>query len=229
MLGPYELNQIYCEDCYEAIKKIPDKSIDLIYTDIPYDFEGNGGGGCFGEKKRNYHSEYEKVAERTSENTLDKKKRKSTLDTADIAFGIDYSILEEFVRVCKQINCYIWCSKKQILPIMKYFVEEKNCIFDILVWHKINPIPTCNNTYVSDTEYCLYFRDKGVGIGGSVATKSKYYISPTNKRDKEKFKHSTIKPLPFVQDHITNSLTGGGVSYLTRLWEVVRRQSLVKI
>lgn len=35
----YELNKIYCADCYEAIKQIPDKSVDLIYTDIPYDVE----------------------------------------------------------------------------------------------------------------------------------------------------------------------------------------------
>ena len=37
---------IECGDCYKLIKEIPDKSIDLIYTDIPYDFVGNGGGGA---------------------------------------------------------------------------------------------------------------------------------------------------------------------------------------
>lgn len=35
-IGKYELNNIYCEDSYKAIKEIPDKSIDCIYTDIPY-------------------------------------------------------------------------------------------------------------------------------------------------------------------------------------------------
>lgn len=44
MLGNYELNKIYCEDSYEAIKKIPDKSIDLIYVDIPYLYDSGGGG-----------------------------------------------------------------------------------------------------------------------------------------------------------------------------------------
>ena len=37
-------NQVYNVDCYKAIKDIPDKSIDCIYTDIPYLYN-NGGGG----------------------------------------------------------------------------------------------------------------------------------------------------------------------------------------
>ena len=31
-----ELNKIYNEDCFEGIKRIDDKSIDLVLTDIPY-------------------------------------------------------------------------------------------------------------------------------------------------------------------------------------------------
>ena len=27
-------------DCYKLIKDLPDKSVDLIYTDVPYDIEG---------------------------------------------------------------------------------------------------------------------------------------------------------------------------------------------
>ena len=34
MIGPFEENSIQCVDAYEAIKRIPDKSIDCIYTDI---------------------------------------------------------------------------------------------------------------------------------------------------------------------------------------------------
>ena len=31
-----ELNKIYCGDCLEVMKEIPDKSIDLVLTDFPY-------------------------------------------------------------------------------------------------------------------------------------------------------------------------------------------------
>lgn len=40
-----ELNTIYNEDCYEWIKTLPDKSIDLIITDPPYLIENTNGGG----------------------------------------------------------------------------------------------------------------------------------------------------------------------------------------
>lgn len=40
-----ELNKIYNEDCYEGIKKIADKSIDLVYIDIPYLIESGGSTG----------------------------------------------------------------------------------------------------------------------------------------------------------------------------------------
>ena len=32
----YELDNIYCADCYEAINDIPDRSVDLIVMDPPY-------------------------------------------------------------------------------------------------------------------------------------------------------------------------------------------------
>jgi site-specific DNA-methyltransferase (adenine-specific) len=31
-----ELNKIYCGDCLDLMKQIPDKSIDLVLTDPPY-------------------------------------------------------------------------------------------------------------------------------------------------------------------------------------------------
>lgn len=204
-IGEFETNNIYNVDCYKAIKKLPDKSIDLVYIDIPYDIEDNGGGGCFGEKKRDYHKEYESICENTNKSQLYKRTLKQINEIKNIVFGIDYSIFGELCRVCKKIYMYIWCSKKQLLPLMQYFIAEKGCRFEILTWHKTNPIPTCNGKYLSDTEYCLMVRENGTSIGGDITTKSKYYISAINKQDKEKFKHPTIKPLRFVENHILNS------------------------
>lgn len=167
-------------DAYELIKALPDKSIDLIYTDVPYD-EVGGGGGAFGSKRQSYHSEYLSVS------------------------GFDYSILDEFVRVMKYIYIYIWCNKVMIPKLIDYFVIKRNCIFDILTWHKTNPMPTCNNKYLTDTEYCLCFRAKGNKLYGTYDTKRTYYVTSTNKEDKANYKHPTIKPLRIVKNHIVNS------------------------
>ena len=41
------LNTVICGNAYELIKNIPDKSIDLIYVDLPYQFVSSGEGGAF--------------------------------------------------------------------------------------------------------------------------------------------------------------------------------------
>ena len=66
-------------------------------------------------------------------------------------------------------------------------------------------IPTCNEKYLSDLEYIFFAREKGVHIYGEYETKSKLYESPTNKSDKKKFLHFTIKPLRLIENLIINS------------------------
>lgn len=108
-------------------------------------------GGCFGEKKRDYHAEYERVSKNTEASRIYKSALKTIDNCKEIAYGIDYAILEEFCRVCKHPYIYIWCSKKQIYPLMQFFVGQKGFRFEILVWLKSNPIPTCNGKYLSDS------------------------------------------------------------------------------
>lgn len=93
---------------------------------------------------------------------------------------------------------------------MNYFLE-KGCYYDLFTWHKTNPIPTVNNKYLSDTEYCLIFREDGTKLYGSYETKAKYYIGEINKKDKDDFEHPTIKPLQIVKNHIINSTKEGDV------------------
>lgn len=119
--------------------------------------------------------------------------------------GFDIKVLDELCRVLKKINVYFFCSQKQILPLLEYFVQQKKCNYNLLTWHKSNPIPACGNKYITDTEYILFFREKGVKIYGSVDTKHTYYITPLNQKDKRLYKHPTVKPLNIVRNLIINS------------------------
>ncbi|MEM0174184.1 MAG: site-specific DNA-methyltransferase, partial [Sulfolobaceae archaeon] len=80
---------------------------------------------------------------------------------------------------------------------------------EIMFWGKTNPLPTCNNTYLNDIEYLLFFRDKNVKIEGNYESKSKFYISGSNYYDKKYWSHPTIKPLRMVKNLIINSSTEG--------------------
>lgn len=189
MLEKYSLNKIYCENSYEAIKDIPDNSIDLIYVDIPYLIVAGGSGG----------SAISKRIHRVNYDYLKK-----------INDGIDYNIFSDFVRVQPKVNVFIWCSKLQILDILNWFnnyssEKNKKINTEILVWCKTNPIPATNNMWLPDLEYCLYFREKGVVLNAGYEHKSKFFVSSINKQDKDLFDHPTIKPLEYVKQHILHT------------------------
>lgn len=180
-------------DCLELIKEIPDKSIDLIVTDPPYLLETDGAG-MFGKKADNYGGE------RYVMKNIDFMKN-----------GISDDVLDELVRVLKKINIYIWCSQKQLPIFYDYFVNKKKCNWNLLCWHKTKPTPTCGNKYLTDTEYCLFFREKGVKVYGEYATKRTFYVSQKNLDDKKLYKHPTIKPIDIIKNLIINSSQEGNI------------------
>lgn len=95
------INNIVCGDSYKLIKKIPDKSIDLIIIDPPYFIENTQGG---------------------TRTNLAKSIRKmnTQIEEKNLTVGINSSILNELVRVLKNINIYIWCNHKQIPEYLEF-------------------------------------------------------------------------------------------------------------
>jgi len=171
-----KINQIIQGDCIEVIKNIEDKSIDLVLTDPPYLQDSHGGGGAFGNRMREYH------------NGVDK-----------LGFGYDNGWLNEIVRICKKLNAYIFCNKNQILQLLTFFKDYK---YDILVYIKTNPTPTCNNKYLSDIEYIIYVRESGVKLLGDYYSKKKWFLQKNAKSD---FEHPTVKPLNIIEILVSNS------------------------
>lgn len=199
-------------DCSEELKKIPDNSVDLVVIDPPYEFVDASGAGTFGNKRgkaglnNDYHDEYLTVYRERTE--MGKRKKRNLEEMRHITYGFDFSVLDELCRVEKKINIYVWCSKQQVNKILNYFVD-RNCYIDILTWHKTNPVPTCNGTYLNDTEYCIFAREKGVKVYGTFETKRKWYLTPLNVKDKRKYNHPTIKPVHIIENLIINSSLEG--------------------
>ena len=181
----FELDKIFCEDCLVGMKRIPDGTIDLCVTDPPYLIETQGGG-IYTHEDKQYVKELN-----------------------DIKDGFRTEILDELCRVMKRINIYIFCSQKQIIPLTDYFVTKRGCNWNLLSWHKTNPVPACGNKYLTDTEFLLFFRQKGVKLYGNFDTKRTWFNTPLNQADKEKWGHPTIKPLNIVQTLVFNSSEEG--------------------
>ena len=190
-------DKIFCQDCLEGMKMIPDGSVDLVVTDPPYEFKDTTGGGAFGtcrgksasKKGRTYHAELTPISE-----------------------GITDEVLVELCRICKIPNIYLFCNKDQVAQYLNFAISRK-LNYDILAWHKTDPTPMCGNKYLSDTEYIIFMRGKGAKVYGTYETKKKYFIQQSNHEDKCKWGHPTIKPLNIVQTLVINSSQEGDVIF----------------
>ena len=99
------LNVIYNEDCLTGIKKIPDKTVDLVITDPPYKINNHCAGGktILSDNLNKYNAELYK-------NKLTQ--------------GYNYKILDELLRVMKKINiCTIKCGGK-LLSFL--YIDKQN-------------------------------------------------------------------------------------------------------
>lgn len=189
------IDQIYLGDSFELMKQIPDKSIDLIYTDPPY-----------------LHHQHSK----DSSNGLFTKKIVKTnteLNDAELSSLDNCDWCKESVRIMKNINIYIWCSRYQIPMYFDYFLKELGCSFNILAWLKTNPVPSFSNGYSNDKEICLYFRNNGYCKPKDMFSSKTYWLQPINLEDKAKFGHPTIKPLNIVKQMIENSSKEGDIVF----------------
>lgn len=179
----------YNEDCMKIMEHLPDNIFDLVVTDPPYEI-ATRGAGIYKQDDKRYVQELDVMSN-----------------------GFSEEVLDQLCRLMKKINIYIFCSQKQIIPLLTYFVVNRGCNYNIITWHKTNPIPACGNKYLTDTEYILFFREKGVRVYGTYETKKTWYATPLNQGDKKKYNHPTIKPVDILQNLIVNSSKEGEVVF----------------
>ncbi|NCD06394.1 MAG: site-specific DNA-methyltransferase [Spirochaetia bacterium] len=193
-LGNYETNNVYCGDSYKIIKELPDKCIDLIITDPPYEIKNTRAGG-----KSKLAKSIQGMNDELEEN--------------EITESIDPKIFDDFMRIMVVPNIYIWCNGSQIPMYLDYFVTKQNCKFDIIIWHKTNAMPLYKNKYCSDKEYCLYFRKNAYCNPQNYSDAQTVYEIPINVNDKKLFYHPTIKPRKITDTLIRNSSKVGDIIF----------------
>ena len=135
-----ELNKIYNEDCLEGMKRIPDGSIDLIATDVPYRITSRGNAGSSGGMMQKDLSMKGKIFE-------------------DNDIKIE-EYLPEFYRILKEkSHCYIMCNHINLTHFLKVIDESNFHFIKCLVWVKDNKI--MGSFYMNQFEYIIMLRKGG--------------------------------------------------------------------
>ena len=187
-MGLFKLIKLYNDNCMNILEKLVQDNIliDLFILDPPYDIKNTNPG---------HNSRFSKSLQPMNNELVDK--------NLQINLGIDFC--KYIPQLQKNINCYIWCNKKQIKQYLDYFVDELGCDYDIIIWRKLDALPTFYNKYLTDKEYCLYFRKGGYCKPVNYNSAKTVYQSNINRKDKQLYKHATIKPFNIIENLILNS------------------------
>lgn len=180
---------LYNGDCLEIMDKLiaDGVKVDAIITDPPYKIPNTTAGGKSSLAKSMQHMNNE-------------------IKKAGLTKGYDIEVFgEKAVKLMDKINIYFWCNKLQIPDYFDFWVRKQKCKFDIISWHKTNAMPTFSNKYLSDTEYCLYFRKNAYCKPSCYDDAKTFCFEPINVKDKKQFKHPTIKPLEMIMKSVRNS------------------------
>ena len=124
------------DDCMELMNNIPNESIDLVLTDIPYNVVNREDNGL----------------------------RKLDKENADILTFDLINFLEQLYDKAKS-TIIIFCGKEQVSIIHSYFNDKqkkgKGTVRQ-LIWEKSNPSPmNGQHIYLSGVENAIWFKKRG--------------------------------------------------------------------
>ena len=120
-------NKIFNADCMRVLPHLPDKCVDLVLTDFPYNEVNRTSNGL-----RN----------------LDV----GCADTLEADLSV---VLKEIIRVCKG-SFYAFCGTEQVSQTRKALVEA-GFSTRLLIWEKTNPSPMNGEyIWLSGIECCVY-------------------------------------------------------------------------
>jgi site-specific DNA-methyltransferase (adenine-specific) len=193
--------KLICNDVFKAIKKIEDKSVDMIFADPPY-FLSNDGITCSGGKMVSVNKgEWDRTLSIKEKHKFNRK------------------WIKECYRILKD-NGTIWISGTlhNIYSIGMALEEEGFKIINNITWQKTNPPPNLAcKTFTHSTETILWARKdlKKVKytfnynimkeLNNNKQMKDVWTTSLTKPSEKKCGKHPTQKPLEILDKIILAS------------------------
>lgn len=201
---------LYNDDCFRRLKKIEQKSIDMIFSDPPY-FLSSGGVSCHSGKQVSVNKgEWDKTI------SIDEK----------IKFN------RKWIKLCRDVlkdDGTIWISGTfhNIYVIGMALELEGFSIINNITWQKPNPAPNLAcRCFTNSTETILWARKqltpkkKGKHtfnyslmkeVNGGKQMKDVWLIPLVSKNEKKFGKHPTQKPIILLERIILSSTNEGDI------------------
>ncbi|MBI4723123.1 MAG: site-specific DNA-methyltransferase [Candidatus Stahlbacteria bacterium] len=183
------INQVFLKDIMEVLKKLPDKSIDMVYGDPDYNV-----GIKYGNKS--YTKTFDKYIEWYIE--LAKESLRVLKDTGNM-FLINYPKQNAYLRVkyldkvCYEVSDYVWVYNTNVGHSPKRFTTAHRSI--------LHCRKTKNNNFYKDNVAVPYQNPTDKRILGNIANGSKgrmpygwFYFNLVKNVSKEKTFHSCQIP-----------------------------------
>ena len=192
------INKIICGDCLQIMKQIPDKSIDLVLTDPPFNISGLSGGielhgspvniSHFGEWDYNFDPKI---------------------------------FIKETKRILKSNGqIYIFTSDRLMGKYIDLFIKYNFHYRNTLVWFKPNLMPKIrHHTWRAGTEFILYAGQsktksiKDYTFNWLGQEKMKNLILCNILGGRERIGHPTQKPLSIIKKLLMVSSNEGDIIF----------------
>jgi site-specific DNA-methyltransferase (adenine-specific) len=204
--SPDGLVTLFHDDCRDALARMPEASIDVIFADPPY-FLSNGGTTCHSGRRA----------------SVDKGKW-------DQSLGVDenHAFNRSWLQACQRVlakNGTIWVSgTTHVIHSVGFAMQQLGFkLLNEIVWEKPNPPPNLSCRYFThSTETVLWAaRDRASkhhfaydamrAQNGGKQMKTVWRMPAPPKREKLHGKHPTQKPLALLERIVAASCPEGGV------------------
>lgn len=185
-----DVNRVYKEDCLTGLGRIPDGTVDLVFTDPPY-YQNRAGNLTGLKNHKDVITEFKFDGFASEEDYL----------------GFMEKVIRELYRVCKDgAGGYMWCGDDYV-SFLNRIVEKAGFQFrKVIHWHKTNPFPAISTRkmFANSMEMCIHF-SKGSPKTWNFKTVNEMhnFIESPICMGSERMKHETQKPLrvciPYIE------------------------------
>ena len=179
------------DDCLNALRNIPDESIDLVVTDPPYLMNHTSGSSTNTSKQEQW-----------------KGNLKAADKTANMANFIKFSqwLPVIYKKLKSSSHCYIFCNDKNVQDVLNESTKTGFKLHNILIWKKNNCTP--NRWYMKNVEFIIFLhKGKSFPIANLGCPQC---LEIDNINGKNKL-HPTQKPVELLSILIKNSSKVGDI------------------